>query len=120
MRALLLTFVLALSGCYVASEPDYENVTTAATGYELAPGTTMAVVLVANQSSGRHAGTDARSRDESVVKIVPTSLERTAAGETGKVFLLYGVSVGQADIEVFRDGEDVGAITVLVIAQDRT
>ena len=80
------------------------------------------MIFVANQTSGPHAATEANSLDETVVKVVSTPVTRTASGsdETGKVFLIYGVSVGEAEIRVFRDGEDVGTLTVFVVAQDRS
>ena len=123
-----LFFLMTMSGClYFSSDPTDNVVAYSAVGvgFDVPVGTTMAVVFVANQTSGPHPATEAHSLDESIVKVVPSTIERPTEGEgldndPGKIFLIYGVSPGEAMIEVFRDGEDVGPWPIVIVGQDRT
>lgn len=130
MRALLvaLFFAFAMSGCYETMPPDYEIISlseAALYGYDVSPGNTTAVIFVVHQTSGAHVATEARSLDETIAKVVPTSVEHDVSvpglhDTLGQVFIIYGVAPGEADIEVSRDGEDQGTVQVFVGDQDHS
>jgi hypothetical protein len=72
--------------------------------------------------SGTSPGTDARSLDESIVRVIPTTRDGTvkygAGSYTGRVFVLYGVSPGTTAVEVFLDGKSARTMPVTVLPQE--
>ena len=72
--------------------------------------------------SGTAVATDARSLDDTLVRVEPTTRESTvqygAPHYTGRVFTVYGVSPGKTEIEVFQDGASAGRMPVTVLAQE--
>ena len=87
--------------------------------------TAVPVVLIANDHSkfsGANGATSARSKDESIAIVIPSTqtanVHDGAAPVTGTVFLVYGVAPGSTEIQVFLDGTDKGLQAVTVVAQD--
>jgi hypothetical protein len=127
---LLLAAVMWLAGC-VDYPPSYEYVEgpiapARETSFEMqvAEGTAVGVVIVANDHSrfdGASAATDARSRDESIARVVPSSREGNAHSGAvvvpGKVFVIYGIASGETQIDVFLDGESKGSLMLTVVPQ---
>jgi hypothetical protein len=102
-----------------------ENDMGAAYELEVASSTATAVVFLAydpSEFSGDTPASDARSLDDSIVRVERATSERTihygSPDYTGRVFVLYGVRPGNTSIEVFNDGESAGIIPVTVVRQD--
>lgn len=71
--------------------------------------------------SGTRPATDAKSLDETVLRVLPATSEGTvdygSPDYTGRVFVLVGVNAGTADVEVSRNGGDTGRLRVTVVPQ---
>jgi hypothetical protein len=92
---------------------------------EVTASTATGVVFLAydaSKFSGDTPASDARSLDESVVRVLPATSERTihygSPDYTGRVFVLYGVRPGNTSIEVFNGKDSAGIIPVTVVPQD--
>ncbi len=114
---------------YVTEPPPPAGADTAAFGaaygLEISESTAAGVVFLAydaSQFSGTSPATDARSLDERIARIVPTTREGTvqygSPHYTGRVFVVYGVSAGATEVEVFLDGKSAGRMPVTVLAQE--
>jgi hypothetical protein len=134
MRKLLpfLAATLLIAGC-VDYPPSYEYVDAPVPparemSFELqvAQGTAVGVVFIANDHSrfdGASGATDARSRDESIARVVPStrdgSAQSGAVAVPGKVFVIYGITAGDTQIDVFLDGDSKGSLMLKVIPQSQ-
>jgi len=131
--ALLLSLLVAACGYppsfdYVTDpKPPASQGITSSGGLEVTADTAMAVVFRAydpGKFSGESPADDARSLDESIVRVVRTTSDHTIDPEgphpfTARAFVVYGVHPGTTQIEVFLDGESNGVIPITVLAQDR-
>jgi hypothetical protein len=87
--------------------------------------TAVGIVFLVNDKStfsGTRPGTAARSLDEGVARVVPTTRTSTvnegAGSYTGPVFVVDGVGPGDTAIEVFENDESMGTIPVHVLVQE--
>lgn len=132
VRRLLLALLLALLALACDYPPSYayvENPLPPArldvSNIEVPQGTAVPLVLIANdhsKASGASGATSARSKDERIAVVVPSTRMANAhdgaAPVTGIVFVVYGIAAGSTEIEVFLDGDGRGTLPVTVVAQD--
>jgi hypothetical protein len=72
--------------------------------------------------SGTRVANRAQSVDESIVRLIPATSQGTiqygSPDYTGQIYVLVGVAPGDSEIEVSRNGDHAGRVSVHVTAQE--
>jgi hypothetical protein len=136
VKRLALLAAIALIGCdryppvaaYVTDPPPPAKPVDdlgASDELPLTVGTATGVVFLVNDQStfsGTRPGDEARSLNDGVVRVLPTtddaSVSYGSPRYTGKVFVLYGVAPGDTSIEIFEEGQSMGIISIHVLPQE--